>query len=240
MRAFPLRARSCFPFPVGFCSLNCKQLRKSSQFFCENKTVKQTANNREKNQTIKRQTLLELLLLKILTIKKNITQKITQHSPMCFLKTIIYDITILYHKHRTPPPYTNNKCNRNKGLLLTKLDKLLSFSYYVKVSKSQKHFSECSILPKNKRKTRKNYHKSSKDNFFSFYVHVLEELRIPIFFPRFTDLYYSSVVQSTVKISVNCLGKFMPVILLLGTYLLITSFKGQRDNPSGLNRGLNL
>ena len=63
--------------------------------------------------------------------KKNITQKITQHSPMCFLKTIIYDITILYHKHRTPPPYTNNKCNRNKGLLLTKLDKLLSFSYYV-------------------------------------------------------------------------------------------------------------
>ena len=133
-------ARSCFPFPVGFCSLNCKQLRKSSQFFCENKTVKQTANNREKNQTIKRQTLLELLLLKILTIKKNITQKITQHSPMCFLKTIIYDITILYHKHRTPPPYTNNKCNRNKGLLLTKLDKLLSFSYYVKVSKSQKHF----------------------------------------------------------------------------------------------------
>ena len=69
-RAFPLRARSCFPFPVGFCSLNCKQLRKSSQFFCENKTVKQTANNREKNQTIKRQTLLELLLLKILTIKK--------------------------------------------------------------------------------------------------------------------------------------------------------------------------
>ena len=121
-------ARSCFPFPVGFCSLNCKQLRKSSQFFCENKTVKQTANNREKNQTIKRQTLLELLLLKILTIKKkNITQKITQHSPMCFLKTIIYDITILYHKHRTPPPYTNNKCNRNKGLLLTKLDKLLSF-----------------------------------------------------------------------------------------------------------------
>ena len=132
LRAHFRCARSCFPFPVGFCSLNCKQLRKSSQFFCENKTVKQTANNREKKPTIKRQTLLELLLLKILTIKKkNITQKITQHSPMCFLKTIIYDITILYHKHRTPPPYTNNKCNRNKGLLLTKLDKLLSFSYYV-------------------------------------------------------------------------------------------------------------
>ena len=124
-------ARSCFPFPVGFCSLNCKQLRKSSQFFCENKTVKQTANNWEKTNNQKTNPTWTTATKNPNNQKKNITQKITQHSPMCFLKTIIYDITILYHKHRTPPPYTNNKCNRNKGLLLTKLDKLLSFSYYV-------------------------------------------------------------------------------------------------------------
>ena len=131
-------ARSCFPFPVGFCSLNCKQLRKSSQFFCENKTVKQTANNRDKKPNNQKTNPTWTTATKNPNNqKKNITQKITQHSPMCFLKTIIYDITILYHKHRTPPPYTNNKCNRNKGLLLTKLDKLLSFSYYVVCTTAQ-------------------------------------------------------------------------------------------------------
>jgi hypothetical protein len=93
-------------------------------------TTGKKQNNQKTNRN-KKQSPLELLLLKILTIKKKHHPKITQHSPMCFLKTIIYDITILYHKHRTPPPYTNNKCNRNKGLLLTKLDKRLSFSYYV-------------------------------------------------------------------------------------------------------------
>merc|ERR1711935_130536 len=101
--AFPLRAL-LFPFPVGFCSLNCKLLRKSSQFFCENKTVKQTANNREKNQqskkTIKRQTLLELLLLKILTIKKKHHPK--NHSTLTdvFLKD--YHIRYYYTLPQTP------------------------------------------------------------------------------------------------------------------------------------------
>ena len=40
----------------------------------------------------------------------------------------------------------------------------------LKVSKSWKQFSEFSIIPKNERKTWKNYPKSSQDNFFSCFV----------------------------------------------------------------------
>ena len=58
----------------------------------------------------------------------------------------------------------------------------LEFLYIVKVSKSRKQFWKLSILPKNERKTWKNYPKSSQDNFFSCFVRFLEELRIPIFF----------------------------------------------------------
>ena len=49
----------------------------------------------------------------------------------------------------------------------------------VKVGKSQNQFLEFSILPNNERKTWKNYPKSSRDIFFSCFVHFLEELIIP-------------------------------------------------------------
>jgi hypothetical protein len=47
----------------------------------------------------------------------------------------------------------------------------------LKVSKSQKHYLEFSILPKNKQRMEKKYPVSSQNIYF-FFIHFLEELRI--------------------------------------------------------------
>ena len=69
---------------------------------------------------------------------------------------------------------------------------IFSCHAYLKVNKSRKQFLEFSILPKNKRKTWKNF-KSSQDNFILCLVQFLEELRIPknvfeIYWPLGHDL----------------------------------------------------
>ena len=69
------------------------------------------------------------------------SEKVTsnnQTSPKSLTKLTLTDVFLKdYHiryyytlpQTPTPPPYTNNKCNRNKGLLLTKPDTLCPHTY---------------------------------------------------------------------------------------------------------------
>ena len=88
----------------------------------------------------------------------------------------------------------------------------ISRSAYLKVRKSQKHFSEFSILPKNERKMEKNYSESYQDIFFRS---SLEDLGIPkiafeIYWPLVTPHDIVTVFWRTkcvTKSRLHCISK---------------------------------